>query len=140
MSSTTRWYIVAGGWIDLERGEIDFRIPGQQTNKRRSRIPIPRRLLIFLWFARRRTRQYVIEDGDRRVLNLKKSFATACRRAGLTKMTPHTLRHTAVSWLVQAGVPLWKVGQFVGLTTDTIERVYGHMASDRFRRVLDAQR
>lgn len=129
-----------GGWVDLDRGLIDFRTPGQETKKRRSRIPIHPRLELFLQSARKRTQQYVIERNGQRILDFSGSFNTACRRAGLINVIPHTLRHTAVTWLVQAGVPLWEISQFVGLTITTIEHVYGHMAPDCFARIMKAQR
>ena len=95
--------------------------------------------------------------------DIKKSFATACelaaneahRRAGAAlthaeraawlasaakfrDATPHTLRHTAVSWLVQEGVPFADVGAFVGMSTEMVERVYGHLAPESNARVLAA--
>src|SRR5690606_31087229 len=61
-----------GGWVDLERGRIDFRPAGKaQTKKRRAVIPIPRRLLTFLRLARKRTRQYVIEVDGKPVKSIK---------------------------------------------------------------------
>lgn len=69
------------------------------------------------------------------------SFAVAVRAAGLgDDVTPHTLCHTAVTWLVLAGIPLWEVAQWVGMSVEMIERVYGHHAPDRFQRVMAAQR
>ncbi|WP_148207485.1 tyrosine-type recombinase/integrase [Paramagnetospirillum magneticum] len=142
-----------GGRIDLERGLIDYRKPGQaQTAKRRTAIPIPPRLRPFLEAARRRTRQYVLEyraptteERERGIVAIpikdtKKAIASAARAANLTDVTPHTLRHSAVTWLVQSGVPLWEVAQWVGMSVEMIERVYGHHAPDRFQRVLGAQR
>lgn len=131
----------AGGRVDLDRGLIDYRKPGQaQTAKRRSAIPIPPRLRPFLAAARKRTRQYVLEYQGNPVADVKKGFAAAAQAAGLADVTPHTLRHTAVTWLVQDGVPLWEVAQWVGMSVEMIERVYGHHAPDRFGRVLQAQR
>jgi len=148
---TLQWQPNAqGGWVDLERGVIDFRKAGQaQTNKRRATVPIPPRLLPFLKAARRRTRKYVLEyrpptDRERAagvisvpVTDPKKAFATAAIAAGLGNVHPHTLRHTAVTWLVQAGVPLWTVSGWVGMSEDMIRRVYGHHDPKRFEKVLE---
>lgn len=132
---------VRGGRVDLERALIDYRKPGQaQSAKRRSAIPIPPRLRSFLVAARKRTRQYVLEFRGHPIVDVKKAFATAATAAGLADTTPHTLRYTAVTWLVQDGVPLWEVAQWVGMSVEMIERVYGHHAPDRFERVLGAQR
>lgn len=142
-----------GGFVDLDRNLIDFRKPGQgQTAKRRSVIPIPARLRPFLFRARQRTRTYVLEyraptteELKRGIVAIpvsdpKKAFMKAASAAGLPdSVTPHALRHTAVSWLVQSGVPLWEVSQWVGMSVEMIERVYGHHAPDRFGRVLAAQ-
>jgi integrase len=120
-----------GGWVDLENSLIDFNPVGRiASNKRRSRIPIPRRLVTFLKYARRRTSQYVIEYECNSVADVKKSFAAACNRAGLTDVTPHTLRHTAATWLVQHGIGLWEVSGYLSMSMQTIERVYGHHAPD----------
>ena len=75
---------IDGGYIDLDRGLIDFRRSGlAQTNKRRSAIPIHPRLRVHLEYARRRTTQYVLEYRDERILNLKKGFEACAIRAGL---------------------------------------------------------
>ncbi|MBI5119817.1 MAG: site-specific integrase [Rhodospirillales bacterium] len=130
-----------GGRVDLERGLIDYRKPGQaQTAKRRTAIPVPPRLQNALRAARKTTRQYVLEFQGQPIGDMKKAFAAAARAAGLRDVTPHTLRHTAVTWLVQGGVSLWEVAQWVGMSVEMIERVYGHHAPDRFAKVLAAQR
>ena len=41
-------------------------------------------------------------------------------------VTPHTLRHTAATWLMQSGVDKWEAGGFLGMTVEMIDRVYGH--------------
>ena len=48
-------------------------------------------------------------------------------------MTPHTLRHTAATWLMQAGVDLWEAAGFLGMTAETLERVYGHHHPDHLK-------
>lgn len=147
-----QWHVnTVGGHVDLGRGMIDYRRPGQaQSAKRRSAIPIPRRLVKVLAVARRRTNQYVLEfrkptEDERRqgiagipIGDVKKAFAAAALAAGMPDVTPHTLRHTAVTWLVLDGVPLWEVAQWVGMSVEMIERVYGHHSADRFGRVLQA--
>jgi integrase len=42
------------------------------------------------------------------VKKLRRSWATIRKAAGLgDDVTPHVLRHTCVTWLLQAGVPTW---------------------------------
>ena len=52
-----------------------------------------------------------------RIANLKNSFASACKRAGLEGVTPHTLRHTCASWLVMVGRPILEVRDILGHST-----------------------
>ena len=59
---------------------------------------------------------------------IRYSFATACRLAGIADLHPHDLRRTFGSWLAQAGVPIDRVSKLlrhgdVGLTA----RVYAHL-------------
>jgi hypothetical protein len=37
-----------------------------------------------------------------------------------------TLRHTAATWLMQAGVDKWEAADFLGMTIEMLDRVYGH--------------
>ena len=55
-------------------------------------------------------------------------WAPALEDAGVPYAPPHTMRHTAASWLVQAGVPLYEVQKFLGHEkADTTAR-YAHLA------------
>ncbi len=102
-------------------------------------VPIPRRLLRFLRYASERaTSDYVIAYDGLPVRSIKRSFSTSCRIAGLEGVSPHTLRHTAITWFVQREVPLWEVAGFAGATTETIERVYGHHSPDYLQRAKEA--
>ena len=40
----------------------------------------------------------------------------------------HTTRHTFASWLIQAGVPIAEVQQYLGHSSDTMTRRYAHLA------------
>jgi len=131
----------AGGWIDLERGVIDFMPVGRaQTKKRRATSPIPNRLLARLRRIRARTRQFVIEAEGQPIKNIRKSFESACADAGLDDVTPHTLRHTAVSWLMQDGHPAWKVGGFVGMSEKMVNDRYGHHAPEHMQDIAQSRR
>lgn len=59
--------------------------------------------------------------------NFRREFSTVCKRAGLGHWHPHELRHSAVSLLSAAGVPLEVVADVMGHhTTRTTEAVYRH--------------
>lgn len=119
--------------VDLSGGRIDFNAPGlRRTSKRRSRIPIPAKLLGHLRRARKHGSDlgFVINDEGARIKDLKKGFASACRRAELIGVTPHTLRHTCATWLMQRGVGIWEAAGFLGMTPETLNRVYSHHSPD----------
>ena len=129
-----------GGWVDLERGVIDFQGSARRTKKRRSTIPIPDRLMTFLKLARRRTVQYVIEFEGSPIRDPKKALATAGRAAGLENVFSHLLKHSAITYLLGAGVPLWEVAGWTGTSEETIRRVYGHHSPDYLSSAVKALR
>ena len=53
-------------------------------------------------------------------------------------VSPHVLRHTCATWLMQAGVPMWEAAGFLSMTRETLERVYGHHHPDHLREAADA--
>jgi integrase len=59
-----------------------------------------------------------------------RAFQRACTRAKIEGVTPHTLRHSRATHLLQAGVPTWDVAGLLGDTVATVERVYGHHSPD----------
>jgi integrase len=48
----------------------------------------------------------------------------------IDNVTPHTLRHTAATWLMQRGTDLWEAAGYLGMTVEVLERVYGHHHPD----------
>lgn len=119
--------------VDLNAKLINFERPGgETTNKRRGKVRIPDRLLPHLIRARRRGSDigYVIHENGKRIGDIKKGFAAACARVGLEEVSPHTLRHTAATWLMKAGVPIWEASQFLAMSEETLIRVYAHHHPD----------
>jgi integrase len=127
--------------VDLDGSRIDFNSPGaRRTNKRRSKIPIPPKLLPHLRRARLRGTDlgFVVNEKGRRLSDIKRGFATACRKAGLEGVSPHVLRHTCATWLMQKGVPIWDAAGFLGMTTETLERVCGSHHPDYLKSAAEA--
>jgi integrase len=127
--------------VDLAAGLISFDNPGRRrTKKQRGTVRIPPRLLPHLRRARRRGTDlgHVIHADGQRIGDIKKAFAGACARASLTGVTPHTLRHTTATWLMQARVDKWEASGFLAMTMETLERTYGHHHPDYQRGAADA--
>lgn len=61
----------------------------------------------------------------------KLPIAAAVNAAGLpADATAYTLRHSTITDLVSAGLPLLTIAQISGTSAEMIERHYGHLASD----------
>jgi integrase len=126
--------------VDLKANTIDFEIEGRKrTSKKRGTVRIPARLLPHLVRARRRGTDlgYVLHDHGKRIGDIKKGFAAACKRAGLEGVSPHCLRHTAATWLMQAGTDLWEAAGFLAMSIETLQRVYGHHHPDHMRQAAE---
>jgi integrase len=67
-----------------------------------------------------------------------RAWATARARAGLDDVTPHTLKHTAVTWAMQKGVDKWQAAGFFGTTYETLERNYAHHHPDFQKSAVEA--
>lgn len=115
--------------VDLGRGRIDF-LPtdAAQSNKRRPIVPITPTLREELTRAIAESQSgFVIEWDGQPVLKVRKSFKGACRRAGLTGVTPYTLRHTGATLLAAQGVSMRQIAGMLGHSTQrTTERYAKH--------------
>ena len=59
------------------------------------------------------------------------TWASARSVAGLPEtVTPHILRHTAATWLMQAGADIWDAANYLGMSVKMLEEVYGHHHPD----------
>ncbi len=85
--------------------------------------------------------QYVVEWNGRPVKSVKTAWKQAVRLAGIEgSPTPHTLRHSAVTWLKQAGHSSFDVAGFAGMSEQMVERVYGKHDPDFQRAVANGFR
>lgn len=119
------------GRVDMARRQIALGSP-QEGRKRRAVVPINNTAFAALEAAQSvSTCEYVVEYAGRQVKSIKKGFREAARRAGLDDVTPHVLRHTAATWMVQQGVPIEQVAKYLGHSDPRITyRVYAKFAPD----------
>lgn len=116
--------------VDLEAGVIRF-AKGAETKKRRGRARIPGRLLAHLrrWRAQaRRGETHVVWDPHqwRSVDNIRRAFAGARERSRLPDVTPHVLKHTAITWAMQRGLSVEAAAEFFDTSPTTIRKHYWH--------------
>jgi integrase len=133
---------VGRGHVDLEQGVFYRRAIGRrQTKKRQPPVKLPPRLLAHMrrWAAHGLARRAVVEWNGKPVDSVRKGFAAAVEAAGLgADVTPHILRHTCATWLMQGGVNLWDAAGFLGMTVQQLEATYGHHHPDYQREAIAA--
>lgn len=123
--------------VDFVAGQIDM---GRgRGNKRRARVPMVPALREELARASEvAITPWVVEWAGAPVSSVKTGFRAAVTRAKLSGVTPHVLRHTAATWMVQRQVPLPMVAAYLGNSVQMVERVYGHHSPEWLRRAADA--
>lgn len=72
-----------------------------------------------------------------RYQDVKRSFASACRKAGIHDFHFHDLRHTFASHLVMNGVDITTVSKLLGHATLTMTLRYAHLAPDHLKNAVD---
>lgn len=139
-----------GGWIDVEGGIIHRR--GDEEKESKKRLPsarIPDRLLGTLrrWKRAdlrkndpegkpRQVTPWLIHYRGQPVEKQRKTWARACQMSGLPKsVTPHVLRHTAVTWMMLAGNDPYDVAAYVGMSLKMLDDVYGHHHPDHQKKL-----
>jgi len=79
-----------------------------------------------------------VEFNGQPVRSVKTAFKTAVRLAGLPKgVSPHTLRHTAATWLMQRGADPWQAAGYLGMSLEMLLNTYGHHHPDHLSDAID---
>lgn len=132
-------------YVDLTNG-IYYRLArGKRiTNKRQPPAPLPDRLLAHMrrWVDKKIVTTCFVEWNGKPVASVKNAFARAVEVANLDltdgNVTPHTLRHTAATWLMQRGVDPWEAAGFLGMSVKVLIDTYGHHHPSHLRGAADA--
>jgi integrase len=121
--------------VDFIGGKINLRLPDAVTRKGRAVVPMNAGLRAALSVAKEAAlSEFVVEYAGQQVKSIRKGFEGAVMRAGLADVTIHTIRHTAAVHLVQAGVPIDQVAQFLGHSNPSITyTTYARYSPDHLR-------
>jgi integrase len=132
------------GWFDLE-GSVLNRVGGEarQSNKRQPPARIHARLLPHLYRWRRADLAggitSVVHYKGEQIEKLRRSWATIATLAGAKgKDAPHVMRHTAATWLMQAGTDLYEAAGYLGMSPETLWNTYGKHHPDFQRNAASA--
>ena len=116
--------------VDLQRGFIKLR--AVDTKSKEPRLvpitPIVRESLVELARVRSLTSKHVFLYQGRRVREIKGSFHTAVRKAGIDEVRFHDLRHCAATNLRRAGVDTLTAMKIVGHKSERMHRRYNSVA------------
>jgi integrase len=81
----------------------------------------------------------VLHIDGKRIGNIKKGFEAACARAGLEGVSPHTLRHTAATWIARDGAAdLSDAANYLAMSEKTLREVYRHHHPDFLREAAES--
>lgn len=142
---------VTGGHVDTKTGVLYRKPQGKvATKKRQTPARLPARYLAHLRRQAANGRKYVVEDyrggrvGDirkgwhRAVILAEKLAAEHGIMLELQGITPHVLKHTAITWALQRGANKWDAAGYFGTSIETIERTYGHHSPEHMQSAVDA--
>jgi integrase len=131
-------------FVDLENGVYYRKAVGKKkTKKRQPPAPLPPRLLAHMrrWDRLGIAVEHFVEYNGKPVLSVKKAFRKVVQLAEIDiseeNVSPHTLRHTAATWLMQRGVNLWTAAGYLGMTVEVLERTYGHHHPDHLAEAVE---
>jgi len=117
--------------IDMEAGVMRRRAyrEREQSRKRAPPVRLGRRILSHLrrWRKLEPQATHVVHWNGKPIAQFSNTWPIMLKRAGLEDdVTPHTLRHSRATWLLQKGVDVWQVAGHLGMTVATLTKTYGH--------------
>lgn len=129
--------------VDLQQGYVLLGA-GDQKNGELGSVPLNRTAHeVILSRARFRatycpaSRWVFCDKHGQGINSIKKGFAAAVRRAGITHCTPHDLRRTCGSWLVQARTPIQEVARLLRHSDIQVTMsVYAHLMPDQLQQTV----
>jgi integrase/recombinase XerD len=118
--------------IDSSRG---FVVIKQSKGKKDRLVPLNAEVLQLLrtYYKQYRPQQYLFEGqyGERySETSIRKVLQRAVKKAGILKqVTPHTLRHSFATHLLEQGVDLRYIQELLGHTSSKTTEIYTHVSS-----------
>ena len=97
----------------------------------RLRYIFPRPFKPWRWHRIDPEAKHFVEFNGKPVASVKTAFKSAVKLAGFGPgISPHTLRHTAATWLMQRGADPWQAARYLGMSLEVLLNTYGHHHPD----------
>lgn len=124
--------------VDFEQGLINFLPKGKRQNriKRKPIVPISERLMPVLrrmWDER--TTDYVLDKPT----TLARPFTDFVTKNGFPDLTPHSMRHSFATQLVQMGIQVEAIAAMLGDTVKTVMDTYVHLQPRFLKNAMEAR-
>jgi integrase len=125
-------------WPDVDMGRRDFTLRTTRNGETRTVPMTPEVYRVFteLWQERRLDTQRVFLYKGKPICDVKTAFDKACRRAGITSLRLHDLRHTASTNLRRAGVDGTTAMKIVGHKSERMHRRYNIVDPEDLRQAI----
>jgi integrase len=136
-------------WSNVQDSESAIRLKADQSKNRHARLVPITGPLVEIIEHRRRARQIdvngttqlcslVFHREGRAIMEFRKAWASACRKAGVPSLLFHDLRRSAVTSMIHAHVPQLVAMQISGHRTVSMFQRYGIQSADEMRDAMAA--
>lgn len=127
-------------WRHIDLDKRSWLIPTSKTGKARH-VPLSQPAVAILKAVPRfKDCPYVVPNPETKLpfVTIKRAWQTARKEAALPDLRIHDLRHSAASFMINAGIDLFAVGKVLGHADHKSTMRYSHLANDTLLAAVEA--
>ncbi|MBB3983439.1 integrase [Sphingobium fontiphilum] len=127
-------------WRHIDLDKRSWLIPTSKTGKARH-VPLSQPAIAILKAVPRfKDCPYVVPNPETKqpFVTIKRAWQTAQKEAALPDLRIHDLRHSAASFMINAGIDLFAVGKVLGHADHKSTMRYSHLANDTLLAAVEA--